>query len=197
MPVVTLPDGSKRKYDNPVTVHQIDESIRARLAKSALAGRIGDKLVDTSYIIEDDVELSIITEKSDEALEVIRHSTAHLLAQAVKDLFPNVQVTIGPVIDDGFYYDFSAEHQFTPEDLTSIEKRMGELAKRNDPVTRSVMSRDQAVEYFQSIGEAYKAEIIRDIPASEELSLYTQGDFTDLCRGPHVQIGRASCRERV
>ncbi len=186
MPVVTLPDGSKRSFDQPVSVLHVAESIGAGLAKAALAGRVEGQLVDTSYHIENDAKLSIVTEKDEEGLEVIRHSTAHLLAQAVKELFPDAQVTIGPVIEDGFYYDFSYKEQFTPDDLQAIEKRMEELAKRNDLVTRSVMSRDQAVAYFQSIGETYKAEIIEGIPADQKLSLYSQGEFTDLCRGPHV-----------
>jgi len=186
MPVITLPDGSQRSFDHPVSVHDVAESIGPGLAKAALAGRVDGKLVDTSYPIEQDAELAIITDRDEEGLEVIRHSTAHLLAQAVKQLFPSAQVTIGPTIEDGFYYDFSFERPFTPEDLKAIEARMKELAKENIPVTRSVMSRDEAVSYFRGIGEAYKAEIIESIPANEDLSLYTQGDFTDLCRGPHV-----------
>ena len=186
MPVITLPDGSQRSFDNPVSVHDVAASIGPGLAKAALAGRVDGQLVDTSYPIEQDAELAIITDRDEEGLEVIRHSTAHLLAQAVKQLFPSAQVTIGPTIEDGFYYDFSFERPFTPEDLKAIEARMKELAKENIPVTRSVMSRDEAVSYFRGIGEAYKAEIIESIPANEDLSLYTQGDFTDLCRGPHV-----------
>ncbi|MDH5326478.1 MAG: threonine--tRNA ligase [Gammaproteobacteria bacterium] len=186
MPVITLPDGSKRPFDHSVSIHQVAESIGPGLAKAAIAGRVGDKLLDTSHVIESDAELSIITEKDAEGLEIIRHSTAHLLAQAVKQLFPSAQVTIGPVIEDGFYYDFAYEKQFTPEDLGKIEKKMQELAKQNHSVNRSVMSRDDAVAYFRGIGEEYKAQIIEDIPKGEVLSLYTQGDFTDLCRGPHV-----------
>jgi len=186
MPVVTLPDGSQRSFDHPVSIHAVAESIGPGLAKAALAGKLNDKLVDTSFVIENDVNLSIVTDKDAEGLEIIRHSTAHLLAQAVKALFPSAQVTIGPVIEDGFYYDFSYEKQFTPDDLKKIEKKMEELAKQNLPVTRSVMSRDEAVNYFRGIGEEYKAEIIESIPRDETLSLYSQGEFTDLCRGPHV-----------
>lgn len=186
MPVITLPDGSQRSFDNPVSVHDVAASIGPGLAKAALAGRVDDRLVDTSFVIEQDSRLAIITDRDDDGLDVIRHSTAHLLAQAVKQLFPSVQVTIGPTIDDGFYYDFSYERPFTPEDLKAIEERMKELAKADQPVSRSVMSRDEAVKFFRDMGELYKAEIIESIPANEDLSLYTQGDFTDLCRGPHV-----------
>ncbi len=186
MPVITLPDGSQREYEQTVSVADVAASIGAGLAKAALAGKVNGKLVDTSYPISEDVELAIITQRDEEGLEVIRHSCAHLLAQAVKDLFPTAQVTIGPVIENGFFYDFAYERSFTPDDLQSIEKRMKELAKQDFPVTRSVMARDEAVSYFRGIGEEYKAEIIESIPANEDLSLYNQGDFTDLCRGPHL-----------
>ncbi|MCK5092613.1 MAG: threonine--tRNA ligase [Gammaproteobacteria bacterium] len=186
MPVVTLPDGSQRSFENPVSVFEVAESIGPGLAKAALAGKVDDKLVDTSFVIDADVELGIVTDKDEDGLEVIRHSTAHLLAQAVKELFPDAQVTIGPVIENGFFYDFAYERPFTPEDLQKIEKKMQELAKQDLPVTRSVMSREDAIEYFRGLGEEYKAEIIEDIPTGEELSLYQQGEFTDLCRGPHV-----------
>ena len=183
---VTLPDGSQRHYDSAVTVAQVAASIGGRLAKAALAARVDGRLVDTSHTIEDDVSLAIVTDRSEDALEVIRHSTAHLLAQAVKQLFPSAQVTIGPVIDDGFYYDFAFERAFTPDDLAAIEKRMEELAAADIPVERSVMPRDEAVAFFRGLGEDYKAEIIASIPSNEDISLYRQGDFVDLCRGPHV-----------
>lgn len=186
MPNITLPDGSQRSFDNPVSVHDVAASIGPGLAKAALAGRVDGKLVDTSFIMEQDSELAIVTSRDDDGLDIIRHSTAHLLAQAVKTLFPKVQVTIGPTIEDGFYYDFSYERPFTPEDLTAIEGKMKELVKANLKITRSVMSRDDAVTFFRDQGEEYKAEIIESIPANEDLSLYTQGEFTDLCRGPHV-----------
>ena len=186
MPVVTLPDGSKRSYDQAVTVHQIAESIGLGLARAALAGRVDGKLVDTSYVVEGDVQLAIITEKDKDGLEIIRHSTAHLLAHAVKQLFPEAQVTIGPVIEDGFYYDFAFSRSFTPEDLERIEKRMQELAAQNIAVERSVMPRDDAVAFFRQHGEEYKARIIEGIRAGEQISLYREGDFIDLCRGPHV-----------
>jgi threonyl-tRNA synthetase len=186
MPVIRLPDGSQRSFDQPVTVAEVAMNIGAGLAKAALAGKVNDKLVDTSYLIEVDSDLAIITDKNPEGLEVIRHSAAHLLAYAVKELFPDAQVTIGPVIDNGFYYDFSYKRPFTPEDLIAIEKKMAELAKKDEPVTRKVLPRDEAVAYFKSIGEQYKAEIIESIPAGEDVSLYTEGNFTDLCRGPHV-----------
>jgi threonyl-tRNA synthetase len=186
MPVIRLPDGSQRSFDQPVTVAEVAMNIGAGLAKAALAGKVNDKLVDTSYLIETDSDLAIITDKNPEGLEVIRHSAAHLLAYAVKELFPDAQVTIGPVIDNGFYYDFSYKRPFTPEDLIAIEKKMAELAKKDEPVTRKVLPRDEAVAYFKSIGEQYKAEIIESIPAGEDVSLYTEGSFTDLCRGPHV-----------
>ncbi len=186
MPVIRLPDGSERVFDAPVSVADVAMDIGAGLAKAALAGKVNDAIVDTSYVIKEDSSLAIITAKNDEGLEIIRHSTAHLLAYAVKELFPEAQVTIGPVIDNGFYYDFSYKRAFTPEDLTAIEKKMVELAKKDEQVTRKVMPRDDAVVYFESIGEQYKAEIIASIPANEAVSLYTQGSFTDLCRGPHV-----------
>ncbi|MFQ5470742.1 MAG: threonine--tRNA ligase [Gammaproteobacteria bacterium] len=186
MPTVTLPDGSQRSYDNPVTVLEIAASIGSGLAKATLAGKVGGHLVDASYSVDKDASITIVTEKDPEGLEIIRHSCAHLMAQAVKQLFPKAQVTIGPVIEDGFYYDFAFERAFTPDDLQAIEKKMRELVKQNDSVTRSVMSRENAIEFFRSIGEEYKAKIIEDIPANEELSLYKQGDFIDLCRGPHV-----------
>ncbi|MGA1323061.1 MAG: threonine--tRNA ligase [Burkholderiaceae bacterium] len=183
---ITLPDGSMRSFDHPVTVAQVAESIGAGLAKAALAGRVNDNLVDTSFRIEADARLAIVTEKDPEGLEIIRHSTAHLLAYAAKSLFPDLQVTIGPVIDNGFYYDFSYKRPLTPEDLDALEKKMKELAAKNEPVHREVWSRDEAVELFKSMGEHYKAEIISAIPANEPLSLYREGEFVDLCRGPHV-----------
>lgn len=186
MPNITLPDGSVRSFDHPVTVAEVAASIGAGLAKAALAGRVGGKLVDLSHQLESDADLAIVTDKMPEGLEIIRHSTAHLLAHAVKELFPDAQVTIGPVIDNGFYYDFSYKRPFTPEDLAAIEARMVEIAKREMPVHREVWSRDKAVEFFKGIGEHYKAEIIASIPAGEDVSLYRQGDFIDLCRGPHV-----------
>jgi threonyl-tRNA synthetase len=183
---IRLPDGSQRQFDAPQTVAQVAASIGAGLAKAALAGKVDGKLVDTSYLIDRDADLAIVTDKDADGLEVIRHSTAHLLAYAVKDLFPDAQVTIGPVIENGFYYDFSYKRPFTPEDLAAIEKRMAELAKKDEQVVRKVMPRDEAVAYFNSIGEAYKAEIIGSIPQDQEVSLYSEGAFTDLCRGPHV-----------
>jgi threonyl-tRNA synthetase len=186
MPVVTLPDGSQRPFGHPVTVDEVAASIGPGLRKAALAGRVGDKLVDTSFIIDHDVTLAIVTARDAAGLEVIRHSTAHLLAQAVKQLFPDAQVTIGPVIEDGFFYDFAYKRPFTPEDLVAIEARMTQLAQADEKVTRRVMDRDAAVEYFKSLGEFYKAEIIASIPAGEAISLYGQGDWVDLCRGPHV-----------
>ncbi len=183
---VQLPDGSQRQFEAPVTVAQVAASIGAGLAKAALAGKVDGVVVDTSYLIDRDIKLAIITDKDAEGLDVIRHSTAHLLAYAVKELFPDAQVTIGPVIENGFYYDFAYKRPFTPEDLVAIEKKMGELAKKDEPVTRKVLPRDEAVAYFKSIGEAYKAEIIESIPADQDVSLYTEGAFTDLCRGPHV-----------
>lgn len=186
MPVVTLPDGSHRSFAEPVSVHEVAADIGAGLAKAALAGRVNGKLVDTSYRIEDDSELAIITERDEDGVDIIRHSTAHLLAMAVKELFPSAQVTIGPVVDNGFYYDFRFERPFTNEDLARIEKRMGELAKQDIPVSRSVLSRDEAIKLFDEMGEEYKVRIIEDIPGEEDLSFYQQGEFIDLCRGPHV-----------
>ncbi|SMP54893.1 threonine--tRNA ligase [Noviherbaspirillum suwonense] len=183
---VRLPDGSQRQFESPVTVAQVAASIGAGLAKAALAGKVDGRVVDTSHLIDHDADLAIITDKDAEGIDVIRHSAAHLLAYAVKALFPEAQVTIGPVIENGFYYDFSYKRPFTPEDLQAIEKKMAELAKKDEPVTRSVMPRDEAVAYFKSIGEEYKAEIIGSIPAGEDVSLYAEGDFVDLCRGPHV-----------
>ena len=186
MPVITLPDGSHREYPQPVTVADIAASIGPGLARAALAGRVNGKLVDTSFRVEQDAEVAIVTDKSPEGIEVIRHSTAHLLAQAVKELFPEAQVTIGPVIENGFYYDFAFKRGFTEEDLAKIEQRMHEIAKRDYPVSRTVMPRDEAIGFFRGIGEEYKAKIIEDIPAGEQISLYRQGEFIDLCRGPHV-----------
>ncbi len=186
MPQITLPDGSVRTYDKPVTVAEVAAGIGAGLARAALAGKVDGKLVDLSHVIDRDVRLAIVTDRDPEGLALIRHSTAHLLAYAVKELYPEAQVTIGPVIEDGFYYDFAYKRPFTPEDLEAIEKRMQELARRNIPVTREEWDRDEAIRFFESIGEHYKAEIIRDIPAGETISLYREGDFVDLCRGPHV-----------
>ena len=183
---IRLPDGSQRQFDTPVTVAQVALSIGSGLAKSALAGKINGCLVDTSYLIANDADLAIVTDKDADALEIIRHSTAHLLAHAVKELFPDAQVTIGPVIDNGFFYDFSYKRPFTPDDLAAIERKMVELAKKDEPVTRKVLPRDEAVAYFKSMGESYKAEIIESIPQDQDVSLYSEGDFTDLCRGPHV-----------
>ncbi|VVE26636.1 threonyl-tRNA synthetase [Pandoraea horticolens] len=183
---VRLPDGSQRQYEAPLTVAQVAGSIGTGLAKAALAGRVDGKLVDTSYLIDHDVSLAIVTDKDADGLDIIRHSTAHLLAYAVKELFPEAQVTIGPVIENGFYYDFSFNRAFTPEDLDAIEKKMHELAKKDEPVTREVLSRDDAVRLFMSMGEKYKAEIIESIPATDEIGLYREGKFVDLCRGPHV-----------
>src|SRR5580698_55062 len=186
MPVVTLPDGSQRPFDHPVTVDEVAASIGAGLRKAALAGRVDGKLVDTSFVIDHDTKLSIVTEKDPDGIDVIRHSTAHLLAQAVKELFPEAQVTIGPVIEDGFYYDFSYKRPFTTEDLAAIEAKMAELAKADQKVSRRVMARDEAVKFFTGLGEIYKAEIIASIPEKDEISLYGQGNWVDLCRGPHV-----------
>lgn len=186
MPVIRLPDGSERSFDASVTVAEVAMNIGAGLAKAALAGKVNGNLVDTTYLISEDAELAIITDKNPEGLDVIRHSAAHLLAYAVKELFPDAQVTIGPVIENGFFYDFSYKRAFTPEDLIAIEKKMTELAKKDELVMRKVLPRDEAVAYFNSIGELYKAEIISSIPAGEDVSLYTEGSFTDLCRGPHV-----------
>lgn len=186
MPVVTLPDGSKREFDQAVTVLDVARSIGSGLAKATLAGNVDGKLVDASTLIGQDASLQIITAKDEAGIEVIRHSTAHLLAQAVKQLFPEAQVTIGPVIENGFYYDFAFHRPFTPEDLTAIEAKMQELAGKDFPITRSVSPRDAAAEFFRNLGEHYKAEIIESVPVGEDLSLYEQGGFTDLCRGPHV-----------
>jgi threonyl-tRNA synthetase len=186
MPAIRLPDGAVRAFDAPVTVAQIAAAIGPGLAKAALAGKVDGTLVDTSHVVDRDAAVAIVTDRDPEGLEIIRHSTAHLLAYAVKELFPDAQVTIGPVIEDGFYYDFSYKRPFTPEDLAAIEKRMTELAKKDEPVVRRLMPRDDAVAYFRNIGEHYKAEIIASIPANEDISLYSEGGFTDLCRGPHV-----------
>ncbi|MCK5902175.1 MAG: threonine--tRNA ligase [Cocleimonas sp.] len=186
MPNITLPDGSQRHFDCPVSILDVAANIGAGLAKATVAGKIDDQLLDASYLIESDVSLQIITTSSEAGLEVIRHSSAHLMAQAVKQLFPKAQVTIGPVIDDGFFYDFAYERAFTPDDVTAIEKQMKVLIKQNIPVERCVMPRNEAVKFFNERGETYKAEIIESIPSDEDLSLYKQGDFIDLCRGPHV-----------
>ncbi len=186
MPVITLPDSSKREFDQPLSVFDLASDIGPGLAKATLAGRVNGELVDTSFVIEADADVSLITARDEEGVDIIRHSTAHLMAMAVQDLFPGAQVTIGPTIDDGFYYDFAYERPFTPEDLEKIEKRMAELAKSNLPVERSVMSRPAAVKMFEEMGEKYKVEIIESIPGEEDLSFYKQGDFIDLCRGPHV-----------
>ena len=190
MITITLPDGSKREYPAPLTVADVAASIGTGLAKAALGGRVGSgdaaRLVDTSYRLEADTALAIVTDKDADGLEMIRHSTAHLLAYAVKDLFPDAQVTIGPVIEHGFFYDFSYKRPFTPEDLAAIEKKMAELAKKDEPVQRRVLPRDEAVAYFKGLGEHYKAEIIASIPADQDVSLYREGAFEDLCRGPHV-----------
>jgi threonyl-tRNA synthetase len=186
MPTITLPDGSRRSFDAPVSVADVAADIGPGLAKAAIAGKVDGRLVDTSYTISDDADLAIVTARDEDGLEVIRHSTAHLLAQAVKQLYPQAQVTIGPVIEDGFFYDFACEPAFTLEDLEKIEKRMAELAKQDLVVERSVMARDQAVTYFKEQGEHYKAEIIESIPAGEDIGLYGQGGWSDLCRGPHV-----------
>jgi len=183
---IRLPDGSSRDYDQPVTAAQVASSIGPGLAKAALAARVDGKLVDTAHLIERDAEVAIVTERDADGIDVIRHSTAHLLAHAVKELFPQAQVTIGPVIENGFYYDFAYERPFTPDDLAAIEQKMSELAKKDEPVVREVWQRDDAVKFFESIGEKYKAEIISSIPATEGISLYREGGFIDLCRGPHV-----------
>ena len=186
MPVITLPDGSQREFSQSVTVADVAQSIGTGLARAAIAGKIDGRLVDTSFLIENDVQLGIVTDKDSEALDIIRHSTAHLLAYAVKELFPEAQVTIGPVIENGFYYDFAYKRPFTPEDLATIEKRMADLAKRGLPIGREVWNRDEATRFFTSIGEHYKAELIAAIPDAQEVSLYREGDFVDLCRGPHA-----------
>ncbi len=186
MPVVRLPDGSERIFESPVTVAEVAANIGAGLARAALAGKVNGNLVDTSYLIDHDIDLAIITDKDADGLDVVRHSTAHLLAQAVKELYPDAQVTIGPVIEDGFFYDFSYKRPFTPEDLAALEKKMAEIVKRDLKVERKVLERSDAIRYFMDIGEHYKAQIIESIPGDEDVSLYTQGEFTDLCRGPHV-----------
>ena len=186
MVAITLPDGSKREFEGPVTVAELAASIGAGLAKAALAGRVNGRLVDLSHVIEADADVSIVTGRDPEGLEIIRHSSAHLMAQAVKELYPDAQVTIGPSIENGFYYDFSYSRPFTPEDLEKIEARMDELAKKDIPIVREEMDRTAAVEFFKGLGEHYKAEIIEAIPEGEVISLYRQGDFVDLCRGPHV-----------
>ncbi|HXC38051.1 MAG TPA: TGS domain-containing protein, partial [Burkholderiales bacterium] len=183
---IKLPDGSVRGFDAAPTVADVAASIGPGLAKAALAGKVDGKVVDTSFRIDRDAEVAIVTDKDPAGVDVLRHSTAHLLAYAVKELFPDAQVTIGPVIENGFYYDFSYSRPFTPEDLAAIEKKMAELSKKDLPVTREVWSRDKAVDFFKSIGEKYKAEIIASIPQGEDVSLYREGDFIDLCRGPHV-----------
>src|SRR5712671_6779404 len=183
---IRLPDGSQKSFPGPTTVAEIAQAIGAGLARAALAGKVNGKLVDTGYKVDADSEVSIITERDPEGIDVLRHSTAHLLAHAVKELFPDAQVTIGPVIENGFYYDFAYKCPFTPEDLVAIETRMVELSKKDLKVERKTMSRDAAVEFFKSIGEKYKAEIIASIPEKEQISLYGQGNWVDLCRGPHV-----------
>ena len=183
---VTLPDGSQRQFDHPVSIHDVAADIGTGLARAALAGKVDGKLVDTSFVIDHDAEIAIITERDEEGLDVIRHSTSHLMAQAVKQLYPEAQVTIGPVIEDGFYYDFSYKEAFTPDDLDKIQKRMEEIVKQDLPVVREEISRDAGIELFRDMGEVYKAEILEDIPQGETLSVYRQGDFVDLCRGPHV-----------
>ncbi len=183
---IRLPDGSQRSFDAPVRVADVAAAIGPGLAKAALAGRVDGRLVDTSFLVDHDADVAIVTERDADGLEVLRHSTAHLLAYAVKELFPEAQVTIGPVIDNGFYYDFSFARGFTPDDLAAIETKMAELARKDEPVVREVWKRDDAVKFFESIGEKYKAEIIASIPANEDISLYREGNFIDLCRGPHV-----------
>ena len=186
MPAITLPDGSQKHFDQPVSVQDIAAGIGAGLAKAALAGRVDGRLVDTSFVGDRDAAVSIVTERDADGLEIIRHSTAHLLANAVQELFPGAQVTIGPVIEDGFYYDFAYKTPFSSDDLAAIEERMAQIAARDVRVHRRVLPRDAAVEHFKKLGEHYKAEIIGAIPAGEAISLYGQGDWEDLCRGPHV-----------
>jgi threonyl-tRNA synthetase len=183
---IRLPDGSQKTFPGPVTVGEIAQAIGAGLARAALAGRVNGRLVDTSFCVDADAEVTIVTDKDPAANDLLRHSTAHLLAHAVKELFPEAQVTIGPVIENGFYYDFACKRPFTPEDLVAIEKRMVEIARKDFPVSRKVMKRNDAVEFFRKQGEIYKAEIIQSIPEDQEISLYSQDSFTDLCRGPHV-----------
>ena len=186
MPTVTLPDGSRREFDQPVSIRDVAADIGPGLAKAALAGRVNGALVDTSHIIDADVELAIITGRDQEALELMRHDAAHVMAQAVQELYPGTQVTIGPAIEDGFYYDFAREEPFSPEDLEKIEARMHEIVKRDLPLEREVWDRDEAMRLFGEIGESYKVEIIRDIPEGEDISVYRQGDWFDVCRGPHL-----------
>ncbi|HET8807718.1 MAG TPA: TGS domain-containing protein, partial [Methylophaga sp.] len=186
MIAITLPDGSQRQFDHPVSIFDIANDIGAGLARAALAGKVNGKLVDTNHVVDNDANVAIITERDEEGLDIIRHSTSHLMAQAVKQLYPDAQVTIGPVIDDGFYYDFSYPKGFTPEDLEKIEQRMEELVKQDLEVVREEVPRDAAIAIFREMGEEYKAKIIEDIPKDEILSLYRQGEFMDLCRGPHL-----------
>ena len=186
MPVITLPDGSQRSYEQPLSILDIAADIGPGLARATLAAEVDGRLIDASHLIDADAALRIITSRDEEGLEILRHSCAHLMAQAVKELFPQAQVTIGPVIEDGFYYDFAFERSFTPEDLAAIEEKMTDLVRQDLSVSRSVMPRDDAVAFFRGLGEEYKAQIIESIPADEELSLYRQGEFIDLCRGPHV-----------
>ncbi|MEC8267875.1 MAG: TGS domain-containing protein, partial [Pseudomonadota bacterium] len=186
MPVITLPDGSSRQFDNAITVYDVAADIGAGLAKATLAGVVDGREVDASYSIVSDAELRIITSRDDQALEILRHSTAHLLAQAVQQLFPGTQVTIGPTVEDGFYYDFASDHYFSLEDLEKIEAKMQELVADDLTVSRLVYSREQAIEMFRDMGEHYKVEIIEELPEGEEISVYQQGDWMDLCRGPHV-----------
>ncbi|MDP3637176.1 MAG: TGS domain-containing protein, partial [Azonexus sp.] len=190
MPTITLPDGSQRTYPHPVSIAALAADIGPGLAKAALAGRVdgqgGAQLVDTAFILEQDAAVSLITARDPEGLEILRHSCAHLLAMAVKQLYPSAQVTIGPVIEDGFFYDFAFERPFTPDDLAQIEARMQELAAADLPISRRELPRNEAIAYFEQLGESYKAELIRAIPGGETVSLYRQGDFEDLCRGPHV-----------
>ncbi|HHO69480.1 MAG TPA: threonine--tRNA ligase [Gammaproteobacteria bacterium] len=187
MPTITLPDGSQREFDHPVTVREVAESIGPGLARAALAGKVDGRLVDTSHVIDHDAELAIVTDRDEaDALELLRHDAAHVLAQAVQELYPGAQVTIGPTIEDGFYYDFARDEPFTPRDLEKIEKRMHEIVKRDLPIQREVWDRDEAIRVFEELGEKYKAEIIRDLPEDEEISVYRQGEWFDLCRGPHL-----------
>ena len=186
MPAIRLPDGAVKRFDGPVSVADVAASIGPGLAKAALAGKVDGRIVDTSYVIDRDADVAIVTDRDADGIDVIRHSTAHLLAYAVKELFPDAQVTIGPVIEDGFYYDFAYKRPFTPEDLAAIEAKMAELARKDEKVVRSEMPRDDAVKFFENMGEHYKAEIIASIPSDEPISLYAEGDFIDLCRGPHV-----------
>src|SRR5687767_13417776 len=186
MPNIRLPDGSSKSFPGPITVAEIAASIGAGLARAALAAKVDGKLVDMTHRVESDAAVSIVTGKSPEGLDILRHSTSHLMAHAVQELYPGAQVTIGPVIENGFYYDFAYKRPFTPEDLAAIEKKMAEIVKQDLPVHRKLMPRDEAVKFFESIGEKYKAQIIAAIPANEPISLYGQGNWIDLCRGPHV-----------